>query len=129
VKISPDSTRAKEIIAEVRRRVDLWNRHIKSLGPEYEVTKYVRGSRDKERLVAYPQDPDDAYCGKSKPEYRGTFNAMADRGIHITSYTETSGYGRVTRSYSESSKSSPDSQRKISAPKPFRESSDSDSES
>ena len=73
-------------------------------------------------LVAYAQDPNDAYYGKSKPEYRDTFKAMTDRGIHITSYTETSGDGLVTRSYSEPSNSSPDSQRNINAPRPYKES-------
>ena len=33
VKILPDSTSAKEIIAEDKRKVDRWNRHVSLFGP------------------------------------------------------------------------------------------------
>ena len=59
------------------------------------------------------------YYGNSEPEYHGGLAELHSRGIHITSYTETGGDGRVTRSYSESSNSTPD--RKVSAPRPFKE--------
>ena len=48
MKISPDSTRAKEIIAEDKSKVNLLNRHIQSLGPESEVAKVSPRLRKRE---------------------------------------------------------------------------------
>jgi hypothetical protein len=38
-RVTPNSTRAREIKAEDKLKVDLWNRHIHSLGPESEIAK------------------------------------------------------------------------------------------
>jgi hypothetical protein len=54
VKILPDSTRAKEIIAEDKRKVGQWNRHIQSLGPESEVLKI--NPRLRKRIIATSSD-------------------------------------------------------------------------
>jgi hypothetical protein len=66
-------------------------------------------------------DPNDAYYKDKKPEYQGGIKSLYDRGIHITSYVEKSGDGRITNSWNDRSNSSSDSQRR-SAPRPFKES-------
>jgi hypothetical protein len=84
-----------------------------------------------ETLVANLPDANDIYHNRKKVEPQGAFKAMMDRGIHLTSYTERSGDGRVLRSYSNSSSShtySDGSQRR-STSRPTRPTSDSDSNS
>jgi uncharacterized CHY-type Zn-finger protein len=68
-------------------------------------------------LVSYPEDPDARFYKAKKPEYQGAFKSLQDRGIHIISYTQRSGDG---------SNSSSDSQRRISAPRPFKETKESE---
>ena len=39
VRVIPNGKRAQEIRAEDKLKVDFWNRHIQSLGPESEIAK------------------------------------------------------------------------------------------
>lgn len=72
-----------------------------------------------ETLISNLPDALDAYYKDKKPEYQGGIKSLYDRGIHITSYVEKSGDGRITNSWNDGSNSS-DSQRR-SAPRPFKE--------
>lgn len=85
---------------------------------------------DKEILISNTPDPLAGYYGPEKPEYQGAFKTLQDKGIHITSYTEKDGSGRIMNSWREGSNSSSGSgsgsDRKVSAPKPFRMSREED---
>jgi hypothetical protein len=72
-----------------------------------------------ETLISNLPDASDIYNNRRKVEPQGAFKAMMDRGIRITSYTERTGSGQVTRSYSDSSHNY-SSDKKIRAPRPTR---------
>jgi hypothetical protein len=86
-----------------------------------------------ETLIANLPDALDAYNNRKKVEPQGAFAELQRKGsIRITSYTERSGSGQVTRSYSNSSGnhiSSPTGLQRRSAPGPTRPTSNSNSDS
>lgn len=56
-----------------------------------------------ETLISELPDAVDAYHKIRKVEPQSAFKALQDKGIHLTSFVERDGAGRITRSYSDSS--------------------------
>ena len=105
--------------------------HTLNVKQEVEIANIVESESmddNPEPLVSYGEDPDARFYKDKKPEYQGAFKALQDRGIHITSYTERSGDGRITSSWNDGSNSSAGSDRKMSAPRPMRFTEDRNSE-
>jgi hypothetical protein len=81
-----------------------------------------------ETLISNLPDPNESFYNRGKVEPQGAFKALQDRGIHVTSYTERGGDGRITRSWNEGSNSSAGSDRKVSSQRPMRFTEDRNSE-
>jgi hypothetical protein len=75
-----------------------------------------------EPLVSYTEDPNARFYNRGRVQPQGAFKSLQDKGIRLTSYTERDGAGRVTSSWNAGTNSSSSSDRKTSAPRPFKES-------